>query len=272
MTVVSRRRFLVGLGSMLALPSVGSGVDLVKPPRGTLYFGDDFDRDAEKFIPPWHHLVQQESGRIITTTEQARKGTHSVKLTALFTDNPNGWGSRADLFAPRSGASACREGEERWVGWSILFPSKFLRNLTSAGRLMTAMHGYSAHIPQRVAYYFHGGPSTYHFELTIQPGTSRDDILIWKTRPTFGQWMDFVAHYKFSVNPNIGFVELWYNGVRQTFSNDSQRYYTNTLEPGSPNLGGIVHNNYREVGSMGSSFTIYQDEIKVGNSFKVVAP
>lgn len=33
-----------------------------------------------------------------------------------------------------------------------------------------------------------------------------------------------------SYSATTGYIELWYNGVKQTFSNGSQRYYCRTMD------------------------------------------
>jgi hypothetical protein len=245
------------------------------PGTGTLFLSDTCDRDADTFVPPWYQTIQAAPGRITTTTEQVRKGTYSCKFSVLSSDNPNGWGSRADLVGPTTGAASIAEGDERWIGWSLLLPSNFQSQLSSRGWILLAEHGYATSLQPRVAYYFLGGPvgsGSSIFEMEIRPGTSNTPVSIFQMQPTYGAWMDVVAHYKFSTDPSIGYIELWINGTRQTFLNGSQRYYTNTLEPGATNNGKIQHANYRAAGSMGSSITLYQDEIKMGDSYAVVAP
>jgi hypothetical protein len=245
------------------------------PPSGSVYFSDTFDRDADTFVPPWYWTIQAAPDRLQTVSSPVRKGSHSLKMTVPSSDNPNGWGSRADVYGPTTGAASVGEGDERWVGWSLYLPSNFQSQLTSRGWILLAEHGYATYLQPRVAYYFIGGPvgsGASVFELEIRPGSSNTPTTIFAMQPTYGVWMDVVAHYKFSTNPSVGYVELWVNGQQKTFSNGSQRYYTNTLEPGAPNRGKIQHANYRAAGSMGSSITLYQDEIKMGGSYAAVAP
>jgi hypothetical protein len=46
-----------------------------------------------------------------------------------------------------------------------------------------------------------------------------------------GMWNDFVLHVNFATD-NSGYIELWFNGVQQTFANGSTRLYEATLMPG----------------------------------------
>ena len=89
-------------------------------------------------------------------------------------------------------------------------------------------------------------------------------------------WEDIVLHVHLDTNPSVGFVELWFNGVQQKFTNGSTRYYEATLLPGV-NWDG-THANYFDVdqyrGSapvMGTT-TLFHTGIKVGSSYAVAAP
>ena len=47
---------------------------------------------------------------------------------------------------------------------------------------------------------------------------------------TTGTWQQFLLRMKLSYSAATGYIELWYNGVKQTFSNGSQRYYCRTMD------------------------------------------
>src|SRR5215208_1699664 len=91
--------FITAQSSVFDRPSVRPGESkLVQPPTAPLAFSDTFDRKADNFIPPWSRLVRAAPDRITTSSTHIRKGTHSAMLTVLDSDNPNGWGARADLI------------------------------------------------------------------------------------------------------------------------------------------------------------------------------
>lgn len=52
----------------------------------------------------------------------------------------------------------------------------------------------------------------------------------WSTSLTTGTWLKLVLRMKISRNASVGFIEFWYNGVKQTFSNGNQRVYCRTLD------------------------------------------
>jgi hypothetical protein len=241
----------------------------VQPSTQPLAFSDTFDRKADNFIPPWSSLVRAAPDRITTSSTHTRKGTHSVMLTVLDSDNPNGWGTRADLTAE----DMFCEGDDYYVGYSLLLPSNFLDQLSSRGWLMVAEDGYAGHSMPPLAYYFIGGPSGGKFELHARPDGQipGNPIPILSVDPTYGKWMDVVTYYKFSADSSVGFIEVWINGEQQTFTSGQESYRQNTLVPGSPDCGRLQHNSFRRAG-MADSVTIYQDEIKVGQTYNAVAP
>jgi hypothetical protein len=239
----------------------------VQPPAAPLAFSDTFDRKADNFIPPWSRLVRAAPDRITTSSTHTRKGTHSAMLTVLDSDNPNGWGTRADLTADNM---FC-EGDDYYVGYSLLLPSNFLDQLSSDGWLMVAEDGYTGYSRPPFALYFIGGPSGGKFELQARPDGHIIGNPILSVDPTYGKWIDVVTYYKFSADSSVGFIEVWINGEQQTFTTGQERYRQNTLEPGSSVCGKLMHNSYRSAG-MADSVTIYQDEIKVGQSYSAVAP
>jgi hypothetical protein len=87
------------------------------------------------------------------------------------------------------------------------------------------------------------------------------------------RWIDFVAHVKWSKSAADGFVELWVDGVKQTFStNGQQRLYTQTVMNDQNEGLKTIPTNYRRKGIVPGPVTIYQDEVKVGSSYRAVAP
>ncbi|QKJ29512.1 heparin lyase I family protein [Mucilaginibacter mali] len=52
----------------------------------------------------------------------------------------------------------------------------------------------------------------------------------WSIALSTGTWQKFVLRMNLSYSATTGYIELWYNGVKQTFSNGSQRYYCRTMD------------------------------------------
>lgn len=52
----------------------------------------------------------------------------------------------------------------------------------------------------------------------------------WSVVLTTGTWQQFVIRIKVSEDAAVGFIEFWYNGVQQTFSNGNKRLACRTLD------------------------------------------
>jgi hypothetical protein len=235
------------------------------PPSGTVYFQDNFDRDADTFAG-WSIY-----GSTVTTQSQVvRAGTHAAMCSA---NNANtAFQSRCDLYKP----GFFFNGQERYIGFSVYFPSNIRSQFTSNGWgvMFTEPGMYNGGGYPGIAMYFNpniGGANAFLDMRTHE--TNGVSTRIWSNSSVaLGQWVDIVLRVYFH-DTSQGWVELWVNGVKQTFNNGQQRYSHYTIPPGggtSPG-GNLTHNCYRADG-IGSNVTIYQDEIKVGSTYAIVQP
>lgn len=240
--------------------------------NAAVYWSDTFDRSADtfadSFFSPWSWEDIAYRDRLTTDSTYYRDGGHSAKFDVYDSD-----------VYPRTGDSKPRaqlgyrtkhlcEGEENWLGWSVLFPTDFPRDIPSGGWMMIAEHGFGPPYGQP--------PSTW----TVRDGTDtqlvfsdeQDDAnkSLWAAPITYGRWMDIVMHVHWSKSSSKGWVELWLNGERQTFENGARRQYMNTLRRDATGCGEIMLQNYREPG-MFDRLTIWQDEMKLGESYESVA-
>jgi hypothetical protein len=103
--------------------------------------------------------------------------------------------------------------------------------------------------------------------------TGRDGGTHWQAPMQRGQWYDWTFHVKFSENPGVGYLELWRDGNRVTFSKGSTRRYFSTLSPNRQpgSCGNLQVTNYRRHRDF-SVVTMYHDEVKVGTSYAAVQP
>lgn len=53
---------------------------------------------------------------------------------------------------------------------------------------------------------------------------------LWKTPTQVDRWVDIVLKMKISRDPDIGYIEFWYGGKQQVFSDGSTRYPARTLD------------------------------------------
>ena len=68
--------------------------------------------------------------------------------------------------------------------------------------------------------------------LQSAPGVYQKTVTMWEV-PLGTDWHDVTMQVHFSTSDSKGWIRLWHNGVRQTFTNGSDTYYVRTLVPGT---------------------------------------
>ena len=257
--VISRRRFVTLFGAAASLVLIGTH----RPASAAIYFEDGFDRDADTFTN-WDGVYVANNSATTDPTVK-RSGTHSLKMSVQDLDsNTFGWsGVRSHLVK----TNLFSEGVECYIGWSNYVPAnhpipRAWHNLMQFGYTGLTM-------PPTLFGMYHGEAN---FKL-IYDATGQA-ITKWRSPTALtGAWHDFVIRIFFHRDPNMGFVELWVDGVPQTMANGQTRIYYPTLNPSEP-AGTLSHLHvcsYRER-NMYPSSTIYHDAVKVGNSYVAVGP
>lgn len=120
-----------------------------------------------------------------------------------------------------------------------------------------------------------GGRLTLHFAQTS--GNKTLHTSIWQGSPIARglRWEKIILRVKMSADPTAGFVELWYNGLKQRLISGQERYYFKTLDLGrnwdeaSPNI--LYAQQYRSATMTLGEVTIYHDNYKIGNTYNSVA-
>ena len=132
------------------------------------------------------------------------------------------------------------------------------------------MHGYGppgqgAPLVLRVV---NGSPN-----LVMQNGVNGQNVNFWSTPLRLKVWNTFVVHVHLGTTASTGWVELWYNGVQQTFINGKTRYNAPTWDnkPGSFVLfkWGVYRSS--SLNGKGPAST-YLSDPKIGLTFADVNP
>ena len=111
------------------------------------------------------------------------------------------------------------------------------------------------------------GDGALHFQLISPDGSDRH---IWSGPLPVGSWSSFVIGFKLSRSNTDGWVEFWYNGVPQRFTNGATRY------PGATLWG--THDNvkwgiYRSGANLtGGNAVAYLNHAQLGTGYGAVAP
>jgi hypothetical protein len=83
---------------------------------------------------------------------------------------------------------------------------------------------------------------------------------IWSTPVSRNSWHQIILGLHLSDQTTGGWVELWFNGAKQTFSNGTQRWACRTWDSLNEPKWGVY-------GAQGSSVDNYVDGLKVGTSY-----
>ncbi|WP_419701134.1 heparin lyase I family protein [Mucilaginibacter sp. NFX135] len=87
----------------------------------------------------------------------------------------------------------------------------------------------------------------------------------WSIPLAVSTWQSFVLRIKLSDSATDGYIELWYNGVKQTFTNSSQRYYCRTFD------SDYCDPKWGVYGGDASQATHIVKKIRIGTSYADVA-
>lgn len=152
-----------------------------------------------------------------------------------------------------------------WFGWrsmvsdGIFAPS----NWSNAGNIMQIKGDSSC-----------GGPA---LGLTFKYGriTLRSELygILWNgplVEDFTGDWRDFVLHVNFSKDKNVGYVELWYQGVRQAFVDGTTTYKVATMCPNDEYLY-LKMGIYRDEEISGTDYH-WVESPRIGESYESVIP
>jgi hypothetical protein len=103
------------------------------------------------------------------------------------------------------------------------------------------------------------------------PGWQQDISLrqeIWRQPVKIGTWVDIVLVINPSVNDSVGYVELYFNGIQQTFVTGTNRIYHKTMDglEVAPKWG--CYNK----ASIGTEVTVNLADLRIGSSLQSVMP
>jgi hypothetical protein len=246
--------------------TAGTGDRASKPRRGVLWRGDYQTRNFKQ----WHSLQAVPGGATIITSPTVHRWRYTARYVVRSGDDPIGSnGERAEARASQTQTGGS-EGQERWYGWSTLFPTNAdLPPSNDSWNIFTQWHQTSSdgcapniafqadtsHSPPAIKVRVLGGASN-----NCSPSSTR---LLRPAQLTLGHWYDFVVHVKWSSDPSIGFIEGWIDRA-----NVIPKIQTATLYKGQ---GAYLKQGFYRASSDVTS-TVYHVGTRAGRSYKAVTP
>jgi hypothetical protein len=140
--------------------------------------------------------------------------------------------------------------------WKFFFPDGDTRCEVRGSKGYDVQQGTEIYVGWRVKYDVALGTLRYVFQMKGYPppalqanhpvvfATEQDNLVlinydlkdqrhtIWQKPITRGGWQSIVLHMKIALDPTVGFIELWYDGAKQTFTNGMDRIPANTFDAG----------------------------------------
>ena len=186
----------------------------------------------------------------VVDTPAAFRGQYAARFEVREGDEePDTGDERSEVSGP-----TFEEGEDLYVRDAIYVPDE------------TMLQGYWQIIQQLHEEDWDGSPGIAVFlgsDPAFRIGSGDSDVTYWESDTiTYDRWYDLVYRVKLSQDPEVGFVEVWLDGERQTLDNGQQRMYGQTIQTGSTYLKAGI---YRSRSHTGTSI-IYHDHILVGRS------
>ena len=286
-------------------------------PIGTVYYDGRFTTagtyqglldnvNTTSPAPPWGSMESiggSNSKTIVYTTATKTAGWPDAAPWSTFAAAMTSYndGTHSTIRTQVSGGSGNTDvvaGLERWYGFKVYIPSTYGFPGSSGFQGIWQMH----------ASPYNGSPATNIGLRTGSPWATpgADGVKrirwqtpggwsLWEAPCPLDQWFDVVVHIIYNTNPTLSTVEIWLNGVQQTFTHTGTEHSegTNYVTTGAnlANGGLTAHvatmlNDTNDVGSAylqnyrngsGSALgtgaqTLFHSGMKVGSSYAAVDP
>jgi hypothetical protein len=184
-------RAFIALGVLMLLGGVQAA-------RAEVIWRGDFETGD---ITQWTKPQEVSPDRLQVVDSPARQGKHALRVEVRQGDNPiqGASGNRAELvWSPVE-----QEGNDRYYGWSTLWPAEYPSD--DAWQVFTQWHQTGDTGSPPLVLYVKGEQMVLH--IGGDPGET-----VWTHPLERGKWHDFILHAKWSSDPGVGYVELWYDG------------------------------------------------------------
>lgn len=211
----------------------------------------------------WCKQTVKSDDRIKVVTEPVSQGKYSYRVELRPGDNPSG--CRATLASGPSGKMGpchlIKNGDDAFYGWSVYLPSATFKTLDK-WRLVLQFKGVHSGSPP-VSLNVRGS----NWLLNNRPTSSSGELHRWKAPVRKDVWEKFMMHIKWSTDPKIGFLELYYNGTLVL-----PKLYTSNVHI----IDGQIINNFVAIGvyrdsTINVTDVIYHDGFVAGKSYEEVA-
>lgn len=147
-------------------------------------------------ISQWDIVQQVSSDRITISEDPVREGNYAARFEVRPGDNIGNTSPRAEL----ANFLHEQEGEERYYRWFTYFDPNFPTNYKNSFVTFTQWRAMDE------------SDDLSAFMVWGDKIQLRQEGTRWSAPLVKGVWHEFVFHVKWSPDPDVGFIELWYDG------------------------------------------------------------
>jgi Polysaccharide lyase len=207
------RRLLL-IAAALVLLGAGLGLALTTGDDGEILWRGDFETGD---LSQWEDAQQVDEDKITVVDDPVREGDNAARFEVEPDDNIGDTAPRAELTASLHE----QEGEDRYYRWFSYFPDDFPTDYDEEFVTFTQWRA-TDESEAYTAFMVWGDEVELH----------RDGER-WSAPLEKDTWHEFIYHVKWSPDPDVGFIELWYDGelVLPEFA-ASSKVTTKVLPPG----------------------------------------
>lgn len=207
--------------------------------------------------PPDNYAIQ------ITTTDVPVGATYAATFELRDGDTAAGSNERTEVQGAYPESSGPVDSE-RWYIWRTKFDPVFPDDHASQGwGLVMQWHDLSNGSPP-IGFYVDDADGEWCLRVQEQssPGVFVDSHVLWSHPLDKGVWQEIKLHVYWSTDSDVGFVELWHDGVRQAFSGGpyvgAETTFIQTFTPGGGAGTYAKQGLYRDVNVTGTAIIHHQ--------------
>jgi Polysaccharide lyase len=167
--------------------------EVAAPPTGPVLFNGDWETGD---LSQWDMIQRVADDRITIAQDPRRQGNFAGRFEVRPGDNIGDTSPRAEVASYLHE----QEGEERYYRWFTYFDPNFPTEYEDDFITFTQWRAVDEH-DAYTAFMVWGD------EIELRRDGTR-----WSTPLVKGVWHEFIYHVKWSPDPNVGFIELWYDG------------------------------------------------------------
>ena len=193
------------------------------------------------------------TSRLTIVSSPVRQGSYALRVELRSGDIASN-GNRNELVR----TDGETEGNDRYYAWSTMFDASY--PIENKWQVFTQWHHSGCCGSPPLEFDVNGQT----LSLSRNPPSNTGTVVLWSTPLVRGVWHDFVMHVVWSSNPDLGFIELWYDGAKVIDGKAVQ-----TLFPGNVNY--LKQGLYRD-SSISAVGVVYHDGMTLGTTLADVAP